>query len=351
MQRRAASRNINSHFAPHEHEANHCRAIVPVNGEGIRKKLKKDYNKALRDVEKARRQLDQYHRTDLPEFTRWLNSHFGALLTELRELSQKLAADQELAFQVESEVLFGGGSYARAYQRVMRMRENPEPVGDENEAGNGNRARPEPENAAYEEDPIEALFNEIFGKSGKRNPEGDSRDHRPNPRDEPRMPVQESARLKQLYRAVVRRLHPDTQQEMTAQTTEWWHQAQAAYAAGDADQLEVILTLCEIEASGTTAQTSASLLQRITAQLKSSLRGMRRQIRDWRGEPAWNFSQLTDREAITGQTLRQLTRDLVVMREQARYLRERIAGWKSAAERLKPPRRRKNQPRSPNVPF
>jgi hypothetical protein len=52
---------------------------------------------------------------------------------------------------------------------------------------------------------------------------------------------------------------------MTAQKTEWWHQAQAAYEAGDAEQLEVILTLCEIGESGTTAHTSASLLQRITA--------------------------------------------------------------------------------------
>jgi hypothetical protein len=44
----------------------------------------------------------------------------------------------------------------------------------------------------------------------------------------------------------LRRLHPDTQREMTAQKSEWWHQAQAAYEAGDLEQLEVILTLCEI---------------------------------------------------------------------------------------------------------
>ena len=62
---------------------------------------------------------------------------------------------------------------------------------------------------------------------------------------------------------------------MTAQKSEWWHQAQAAYEAGDLEQLEVILTLCEIGDSGTTAHTSASLLQRITAKLKSSLREIR----------------------------------------------------------------------------
>ena len=72
-----------------------------------------------------------------------------------------------------------------------------------------------------------------------------------------------AARLKDLYRALVRRLHPDSQVEMTPQKTEWWHQAQAAYQIGDPDELELILTLCEIGDTGTTAHTSASMLQRV----------------------------------------------------------------------------------------
>ena len=89
---------------------------------------------------------------------------------------------------------------------------------------------------------------------------------------------------------------------MTVQKTEWWHQAQTAYAAGDVEQLEVILTLCEIGDSGTTAHTSASLLQRITAQLKNSLREIKRQITGQRRDPAWNFSRRTDHEALAVQT-------------------------------------------------
>jgi hypothetical protein len=40
---------------------------------------------------------------------------FGALLTELRELNQKMTADGELIFQVENEAMFSGCSDARAY--------------------------------------------------------------------------------------------------------------------------------------------------------------------------------------------------------------------------------------------
>ena len=77
---------------PHSHPVNQSLALVRVDGADIRKKIRKAYEKALRDLENSRRLLDRFHQTDQPQFTRWLNSNFGALLTELREMNQKLAA-------------------------------------------------------------------------------------------------------------------------------------------------------------------------------------------------------------------------------------------------------------------
>src|SRR5258708_2105233 len=169
MKRRAQSSKASSNSAPHNHSAKHCRADVLVDGTGIRIKSKKDYEKALRDLDNSRRQLDQFHQTDLPQFTRWLNTHFGALLTEIRELSQKMATDEELVFHVHNEVMFGGGSYARAYKRVMELRENPEPLpppptgsGEPDGERNPFGARPESGNFDGEEDPLEEFFNQIF---------------------------------------------------------------------------------------------------------------------------------------------------------------------------------------------
>ena len=164
-------------------------------------------------------------------------------------------------------------------------------------------------------------------------------------------PAHASTRLKELYRTVVRRLHPDSQREMTAQKTEWWHQAQAAYVAGDVEQLEVILTLCEIGDSGTIAHTSASLLQRITAQLKNSLREIKRQLAGRRRDPAWNFSRRADHDVLAVQTRRSLMEDLERMRYQCRTIQEMIARWKVAAERLEQPRHRKHFPQSMEFSF
>ena len=357
MKRAPIRSPANRKVAP-EQSANHCRAIVPVDGTAIRRKIKKAYETSLRDLEKTRRQLDQFHQTDQPKFNRWLNSHFGALLTELRELGQKLAADEALVFLVENEVLFGGGSYARAYQRVMELRENPEPLRPPptgSSARDGEReafdARLESENFDGEEDPLETIFKELFGEFEPGEHSQGKRDSRTGRRIKSAPPAPAVARLKELYRAVVRRLHPDLQREMTAQKAEWWHQAQAAYEAGDAEQLEVVLTLCEIGDTGTTAHTSASLLQRITAQLKSSLREIKRQLARMRRDPAWNFSQRADHDTMARQMRRALMSDLEGMRYQCRQIQELIARWKAASELPKRPQRRKRHPQGMEFPF
>ena len=358
MKRRAPKPQTNGQSVPQAHRANPSRALVRVDGAGIRKKIKKDYEKALRDLENSRRQLEQFHQTDLPQFTRWLNTHFGALLTELRELNQKMAADEELIFQVENEAMISGCSDARAYQRVMELRENPEPPrprppssGEADGEGDPFGSRLEFAIDEDEEDPMEEFMNEFFRKFGPGARPQDNHGPRNGQHTESAAPTHASKRLKELYRAVVRRLHPDSQREMTAQKTEWWHQAQTAYEAGDVEQLEVILTLCEIGDSGTTAHTSASLLQRITAQLKHSLREIGRQLAGQRRDPAWNFSRRTDLEALAVQTRRTLMADLERMRYQCRTIQEMIARWKVAAERLKQTRRRKHHPQNMEFSF
>ena len=356
MRRRAPKTPINGHSVAHSHPANHCRALVLADGTVIRRKIKKDYEKALRDLDNSRHQLDQFHQTDQPEFTRWLNSHFGALLTEIRELGQKIAADEDLIFYVEGEAMFGGVSHARAYQRVMELRNQPEPppapAGAGEPDGEPFGARPEFGDADDEDDPLDAFFEEVFGGFGSGERPHDRRGRQAGHRAASAAP-HTASRVKELYRALVRRLHPDSQRDMTPQKTEWWHQAQAAYEAGDVEQLEVILTLCEIGDSGTTAHTSASLLQRITAQLKSSLRQINRQLAELRRQPAWNFSRRADLDLMAAQMRRDLMEELQGMREAWRETQELIAGWKAAAERSQTPRRRKpkRQPQDMEFPF
>ena len=149
------------------------------------------------------------------------------------------------------------------------------------------------------------------------------------------MRTEAEVRLKEVYRAVVRRLHPDAQSEMTAQKLEWWHQAQSAYQEKDVEQLEVILTLCEIEEERSTDKASLSLLQRITRQFKKSLRQIRRQLRECRRDPAWQFTRRKDLALFGSVVRRQLEHNLQTLKEDLRYLEEKIAHLSRQAQRLR----------------
>ena len=349
MKRRGPRHNSRDQSSVPQPAPNDCWAVIRVDGTRLRKKVLKDHEKALRDLARTREQHDRFHQTDQPQFARWMSSQFGELLTELRELDQQRLRDEGLVFMVETEVMMGGGSYARAYRRVTEPRDNPEPPPGHPGRDRADRqgdlfdAGPDPRAPDGGNDPMEEFFNDIFGKPGPDDASVDPWGGWPGPHPGNRPAETEMVRLKELYRAVVRRLHPDRQRTVTAQMTEWWHQAQAAYEAGDADRLEVILTLCEIDDRGSAEHASVSLLQRITEQTKRSLRELRRQLSGLRADPAWNFSQRTDHEVLAARIRSQLIAAITITREQLGELQAVIAEWKSKAERLKQPRGRKGR--------
>lgn len=288
------------------------RAVIPIDGDPIRKKARKDYEKARRDLDKARLQLEQFHTQDRPAFDRWLNANFGQFLTEIRELSRQAHEQDQLLAEIESYMWSHNVSEAEAYLAVMFRRENPAAAAAAEaqaqaearaRAGGGGQPPPGFDEAgdAEDEDDLEfdarseeeafrefsSSFEDAFGfkiPPGMRPP------------DPPPKPVQ-TASVKELYRALVRKLHPDKQAAMTAQKLEWWHEVQEAYAANDAERLATILSLVEMSDGDPTAHTSVSVFQRLVARLKASLRDVKREVAQGRRDPAWNFTGAKDHQA------------------------------------------------------
>src|SRR5947209_12625836 len=269
--------------------------LMLVDGTTTRQKIKREYEKILAALEKARTEVHRFEKEQAPNYSRWLHSHFGTMLAELRETDRRICELKQIIIQVEMETLFTGASPREAYAHVMEDRKNSkvepdEPDGKE-EKGRGRRQHSRSSPFGSGPDEAEPDFEEFFG-FGKRKPDRPAR----------RSPAKVIERIKELYRALARRLHPDVQKEMTPQKAEWWHQAQAAYQQQDAEQLEVILSLCQIEDTGTTEKTSLSVLQRISAQLSKNLRQLRMQLRKYRDDPAWKFESKGDNRALEDRT-------------------------------------------------
>jgi hypothetical protein len=272
--------------------------VVVVDGKPLRKKAQRDYQKTVRDVEAAKAETERFHNEDKPLFSRWMASNFGALLTEIRDLQLKLFEAQNLVDEVQQEYHFGSHrSIASAYRQVLNRREHPE------------KAEPEEEIDAEEAEEFSREFEEAFGKTAEEFWEQLGQGARQKGAATRQAKTAKSGnRLKELYRTLARRLHPDKGHAVSAKEKEWWHQTQAAYEEGNIEQLEMIFTLLEVEDKGT-KEASVSTLQQLTAAFKKTLRTLKRQLTELRRDIAWNFSRRSDRSALFQQTRLSLQTD------------------------------------------
>jgi hypothetical protein len=301
------------------------RALLVVDNHPLREKARRNYDEALRELNEVRAELERFDKEDKPRFMQWLRLRFGRLISEIRDSKQKLTALQRTLLEVEDEVFWNDLSHSEAYARVASRREQEEME---------KRAEDPPDDAA---DPN----HESTGHEFHNDDAEDARSRWRIPRDGEAFdqdvreeggtgPV--AARLKELYRALVRRLHPDLQGEMSPQQVEWWHQAQEAYQAGDSDRLQVILTLCETAETGP-GQASISVLVRMTIQLRDSAARLRSDLSLRQREPAWNFARRPDVYVLDFQTRNSLEEDLVRFRCQIERIQAVLAEWQKGPKR------------------
>lgn len=300
----------------------------------IRQKARREYEEVQRDLERAKLELERFRTEDQPKYAKWLNTHFGALLTETRELHEKLYAAQGLVSEVHHEFYLGGHrSIHTAYTTVMRRREHPEEFEKEMK---------EAEEQANE---FREEFEEVFGKSEEEFYEkfGFGPETPPPRESQARKPS--FARLKDLYRSLARRLHPDAGGRRSQKEIEWWHQTQAAYQAGDIEQLELILTLANIEEKGA-KDASISILQQIIDQFKQGLKELKRELKQYRRDAAWNFSKLEDDGPILQRTREMLETEKMRLAILLEGFQAQIDAWKQLGQ---PVPSRKQRPRRPRA--
>jgi hypothetical protein len=135
------------------------------------------------------------------------------------------------------------------------------------------------------------------------------------------------ARVKALYRILVRRLHPDLRDDSSASVSALWHEVQEAYAAGDVPHLEILLALIDIEANTMGAQTSIGQMRAILAELERAARALEKSLMEAEGEDSWDFAQCGPDADLRLRVGRQLESELAGRTLRLDVLTETIAAW------------------------
>src|SRR5207247_4056351 len=80
-------------------------------------------------------------------------------------------------------------------------------------------------------------------------------------------------RVKEIYRRLVRRLHPDLRADGDATVSSLWHEIQEAYASGDVARMELLLALSDLS-NAPGASTTLSQIRSPLSELTRSVRAL-----------------------------------------------------------------------------
>ena len=326
----------------------------------LRDSVAAECSEAMARLEEVRSGWHHFERKDKPAFARWRAREFGALLSKAREVEIQIRDYQTLIHEVEMEMRRGFQDAHRAYQRVMFRRANPAAEqAEEKAAPAGERNGAARKLTDFEK---EALFQEWVKRSLGTNPDKMDDDaysasfeafkshmfrpvaEEPPPRAAPRPGTKErpapqaepapggesreevDARVKELYRRLVRRLHPDLRADGSAAVSTLWHEVQEAYAASDVARMEILLALSDIETKRTADQSLAQM-HALREELERALQALAKSLLEAEGEDAWDFARTGPNADLQLRVERELKFDLAARSRRLDLLTRTIAEW------------------------
>lgn len=338
--------------------------LVLINQEPLRAKVAADCTSAMARLEMVRAGWHHFERKDKPAFARWRAREFGALLSRAREVETQISERQALVHEVEMEMRRMFQDAPSAYQRVMFRRANPTAAADEEAAtpNDGGAAR---KVSDFEK---EALFQDWVKSALGTNPDKmddeaystsfeafkthmfRSQPEEAQPRNQTRsrpaatrdpLPgidaTEDDAavdlRVKELYRILVRRLHPDLRADGSATVSALWHEVQEAYAASDVARMEILLALSDIKSNRAADQT-LSQMHALLAELQRALRALEKSLLEAEGEEAWDFAHVGSRPELRQRVERELKAELAGRIRRLDLLTRTIEGWAEGRSRI-----------------
>lgn len=322
-----------------------CVEIVLLDQGPLRSRTASDCSREMARVEKAKADWKRYQTEDRASFERWMAATFGSQLSRLRELDATVQSLEALIDAVDFEMNYNGArSYRAAYARVQERRDAPPPEPSQEEAG-------QPDFEEIPEFEQELIFQEFLRDALGMNPDrmGDRQyekmfsqfkakafpkhEPEPPPQPPPAPPKPEQSRIKEIYRLLVRRLHPDTRAESDAEVSALWHDVQEAYGSGNVERLEMLLALTEMQSSETSEQTTLFQMRGVLKELRRAFNAIQRNLKAAKADPAWNFSQLINRAPLEKRVRRDLESRLSDREGRVRSYEALVASWSPRAKK------------------
>ncbi len=341
-----------------------CRSLVWMDSSRLQSEEQKKCKKLYQKLESTRKIIEIHESESAPQYQKWIHSHFGKQLTALRESQQKLNELDNIVEAVETHCHLTGCPPWKAYESViLQQNSSDEPEDDPEEdleefyqsafeAFAGPKKKWRSRHFTYEQ-AYEEFKEEVFQQSHSRK----EQEEEPSFRHRPLRPAQKqttepeaSSQIKDHYRKLARKLHPDLNEEHSPKMTELWYEVQNAYESRDLSRLETLSALCEISDQKFEKIEGISILRKLWIELKKSISQIEKKIRLAKKEKAWDFyKKIQDKNQMNlfaqeiAHELQLQTKEIKKELEELEYL---IQIWKTPTKKE---RRQKNSRSHRNI--
>ena len=322
------------------------RALTLLDSSSVRKKAVRECELARKKYDDAAAKWERYQTRDAPEFAHALALCAGPLREEMRVLLPKYEELSDLLQKVEDEMFFSGDGAAECLARIEAKDAELDELDDAEAAAQGDvqdfegdaednglgedwadDAGVEEAEDASEGDAFDDLLRHLLGMAQRKKTVKPERER--------------ADRIKELYRELVRALHPDGGGHITDKRMRLWHEVQAAYRCGDLARLEFLHAQSGQAADLSSRAIPLSRLKALTALFKTSLRKLKRDMRAAKGDPAWGFSALRadERSKLLRAAEAGLQADVNEVKERIRRMEEQLEEIRQPKKRSKRRRR------------
>lgn len=312
-------------------------ALIQLDTGKIRDQALLTFHKLEGELAKLQNQIRRYEEHDLPGFSAWCHRTFGNLFVQLRRLQAALQEKQTVARAISDLAFRLDLTELEAYREYLWRRDNPEKAEAEDlRREEESRERKEKEEAAgkprKKEEPPEEEWDEMhdfFATMAGLKP------RRPKKQEE------DPKTARELYRSIVRMLHPDHHGKMSESGKHLWDEAQTAWRNHDIKTLKNVLDQCETHEIGVGAQTAVSVILQMTKRLTEAARRARSQIRHLSRKMEWNYEARKNNPVFVRKVERVILDDIRLIRFQHDRLARAMEALEIADAKKKTPRKRK----------
>jgi hypothetical protein len=327
--------------------------LIPVDSTARRKQERASYQKRAQKLDTDTQRLRSFEEREIPAFELWVQCEFESDITTIRETEAAIESLERLLEDAESYAACKGISERAAFKILDDARESGryEEIWAELAA---QAAAAEDTCDDSERDPLDDFLDEAFAFLGD---DGDDDDRQAPPDQDRRHASGENPaakHMRDLYRQLVRVLHPDVNADLTDEQKRLWHEVQEAYEWGDVRRLELLHRAVTNSDSAQIRLETIPIgdLMALRRGIEARLRSIGRSLRAAKKHPAWDFSAIRQQPKKLAKLYRDAKQSIEADLEYA-LARRREMEWivasfrKIAAKKPAPRGSRSSSPLSP----